>query len=258
MPDEPRDDVPGPDASGPDDRTPQQRLIDSLRRPSRAQLVVGLLLAALGFGGVTQVRSTELDNTFANYREQDLVDVLNTLTDASQRAQSEIARLEATRADLSTVSKRRKAALNEAERSAETLAILAGQVPVSGPGVRITVTETEGVVDVDSLLDTIQELRTGSAEAMEFNDQVRIVAESSVADGTGGVLVDGELLTSPYVLEVIGDPLALQGALVFPQGPIDQLEEDGATVEFELLSAVLIDSVRESTPPEYAEPDPEQ
>ena len=242
----PEPDLPEPDLPDPDARTPRQRLADSLRHPSRAQLVVGLLLAALGFAGVTQVRSTELDNTYANYREQDLVDVLNTLTGASQRAQSEIARLETTRADLLTASKRRKAALKQAERAAETLAILAGQVPVSGQGIRITVTETEGVVDVDSLLDTITELRTSFAEAMEFNDEVRIVAQSSFADGVGGVLVDGRLLTSPYVIEVIGDPLDLQSALVFPQGPIDQ------------LSSVVIESVRESTPPEYAQPDTSQ
>ena len=93
---------------------------------------------------------------------------------------------------------------------------------------------------------------------MEFNDEVRIVAQSSFADGVGGVLVDGQLLTSPYVIEVIGDPTDLQSALVFPRGPIDQLEEDGATVQVDLLSSVEIDSVRESTQPEYAQPDTSQ
>jgi uncharacterized protein YlxW (UPF0749 family) len=220
--------------------------------------VVGLLLAALGFAAVTQVRSNELDNTYASYREQDLVDVLSTLTDASQKAQSELARLESTRRDLRSDNDRRSAALAQAEQAASNLEILAGQVPVTGPGIRIVVTETEGSVGIDSLLDTIQELRTAGAEAMEFNGTVRIVAQSSFSDGVGGVLVDGSLLTSPYVIEVIGDSHTLAEAMAFRQGPTDQFEADGATVEVTELADVVIDSVRTAPRADYAQPVDEQ
>ena len=57
-------------------------------------------LPELGFAAVTQVRANEVDNNYASYREQDLIDVLSTMTDASRRAQSELARLERTRQDL--------------------------------------------------------------------------------------------------------------------------------------------------------------
>ncbi len=236
----------------------RSRLRDSMLRPSRSQVVVGLLLAALGFAAVTQVRANELDNTYASYREQDLVDVLSTLTDASQRAQSELARLESTRRDLRSANDRREAALAQAEQASDSLEILAGQVPVTGPGIRVVVTETEGSVEIDSLLDTIQELRTAGAEAMEFNDQVRIVAQSSFTDGVGGIVVDGTLVTSPFVLEVIGEPRTLEGALAFIQGPTDQLEGDGATVEVTSLDEVQIDAVRPASRPEYAQPSGEQ
>ena len=53
--------------------------------------MVAILLAAVGFSAVTQVRANELDNTYAGYREQDLIDVLTALSGASQRAEGELA-----------------------------------------------------------------------------------------------------------------------------------------------------------------------
>ena len=86
-----------PDRSPTGTPTGRQRLLAALKRPARAQVVVAILLAAVGFSAVTQVRANEVDNTYAGYREQDLIDVLNGLAGTTQRAESEIARLEATR-----------------------------------------------------------------------------------------------------------------------------------------------------------------
>lgn len=251
--------MPEPEApEGVETEAGPDRLRAALLRPSKGQVVVGVLLAVLGFAAVTQVRANELDNTYASYREQDLIDVMNTMTDATARAQSELARLESARRDLRSETSQRTAARVQAQQAVDTLNVLAGNVPVTGPGIRITVTESQGPVDVNSILDTVQELRTAGAEAMEFNNEVRIVAQSSFADGVGGLMVDGTLLTSPYVIEVVGDPATLQAAMVFPQGPSDQLEDDGATVTVEQVSSLTIDSVATPFRPEYAEPDPTQ
>ena len=122
----------------------RQRLWQAFIKPSTGQFVVAALLATVGFGAVTQVRANELDDTYAGYREQDLIDVLTALSGAAQRAEGELARLETTRRDLRSVTSRREAALTEAEQELDTYNVLAGLVPVTGPGVRITITETEG------------------------------------------------------------------------------------------------------------------
>lgn len=224
-------------------------------RPSRAQAVVGVLLAVLGFAAVTQVRANEVDNTYASYREQDLIDLFNSLAGATERAQSELAQLERRRRDLESTSRRRGAALAQARQDLDTYGILAGVVPVSGPGIRVTITESSGPADIGALLDAVQELRTAGAEAMAFNGEVRLVAQSSFERGEGGILVDGVLLESPYVLDVIGEPNTLEGGLVFPSGPVIQLERDGATVEIERPATVTIDVVREGEQPRFAEAD---
>lgn len=256
------DDDPTPQPAGetaePEQRSGRDRLRHALLRPSRGQVVVAVLLALLGYAAVTQVRFTTVDDTYASLREQDLIDVLNGLAAQTQRAEAEIARLERTRDDLQSDTGQREAALAQAEEQANTLAIMAGLVPVTGPGIRITITENEGTVDVDTMVDLVQELRTAGAEAIQINEEVRLVAQSSFDDAVGGIEVDGTTISSPYVVDVIGDPRTLHGAVDFPKGPRDQFEDEGATVEVEELASLDIETVVEPRRPEYAEPDSSQ
>ncbi len=226
-----------------------------LAKPARAQVVVALLLAALGFAAVTQVSSNGSDDTYAGRREQDLVDLLNGLAGASSRSQSEIARLEQTRRDLQSSTLQRNAALEQARIEVDTLNILAGLVPVTGPGIRVTINDPEGNVGIDVLLDTVQELRTAGAEAMVFNEEVRVVAQTAFEEGVGGVVIDGQQLSAPYVIDVIGEPNALEGAITFRQGPEADVEEGGGTVEFEVLETLAITAVREPGRSQFAQPD---
>jgi uncharacterized protein YlxW (UPF0749 family) len=249
--------MPDPAATGPDapeatSKTPAQteteaapeRLRQALLRPSRSQAVVGVLLAALGFAAITQVRTNNTDNTYAGYREQELVDVLSGLAGASQRAQQDLNRLESDRRKLEANERRQSAALGAAQKQADELAILAGTLPVTGPGIRMTVTEGPRHVDVDSVLDTIEELRSAGAEAMQVNGKVRLVAQSSVQSTDGGLEIDGTRLTSPYVFDVIGDPHTLQGALSLFGGPIAQFKDAGATVDVKPEKSLDITAVR--------------
>ena len=237
----------------------RERLRGALLRPTRGQIVVGVLLAVVGFAAVTQVRFTQVDNTYASLREQDLIDVLNSLAGTTQRAESEIARLQRTRDDLLSSTGAREAALAQAQQQAANLAILAGLVPVTGPGIRVTVTEETGPVSVQSMVDTIQELRTAGAEAIQVNGEIRVVADTAVEDASGGLLIGGEQVSSPYVIEAIGDPHTLADSGVdFPSGPRDLFEEDGASVTVEELASLDIESVVEPERPGYAEPVPSQ
>ena len=211
----------------------RRRLLDALThaRSGRGQVVVAVLLAAVGFGAVTQVNSNDHDATYAGYREQDLIDVLSGLAGTTQRAQDELSRLQATRDRLTSATQQRQAALDQAQSQVDVLSILAGQVPVTGPGIRITITETTGSVDVNSFLDLIEELRSARAEAIEVNGKVRLVASSSFEQGPDGLFVDHQLLSPPYTVDAIGSPDALAGAVTFARGPEDEFADDGAEVK---------------------------
>ncbi|MCW2834227.1 MAG: hypothetical protein JWN68_2180 [Nocardioides sp.] len=245
-------DRPAPETSGRD------RLLATLRTPTWSQVVVGSLLAVVGFAAVVQVNNTQLDNTYAGLREQDLIEILTGLTGTAERARREVDRLERTRDQLQSESTSRDAALRQTEERVRTLNIIAGLVPVTGPGIRIRIEETSGQTSLNSLLDLVQELRTADAEAMEFNNEYRLGANSAFDTATGGIELDGNLLEPPYVIEVIGDPHTLNGALTFDSGPIDQLMDDGATVDVQELERVDIVSVRDPSQPENAQVDTSQ
>lgn len=256
MPDDPDSSpfgAPGPPGSP--DEVGRDRLRDALLRPSRGQIVVGVLLAVLGFAAITQVRTNTTDDTYAGYREQDLVDALSALTATSQRAQTQINELESTRQRLEQNQQDQDAAIDAAQKQAEELSIMAGWVPVTGPGIRFTVTEGPRPVDVNSVLDTVEELRAAGAEAMQVNGKVRLVAQSAIEPAPGGLTIDGTLVSSPYVFDAIGDPHTLHGALELADGPIAQFTDDaGATVRVDELDSLDINAVRQPTNPQYAQP----
>ncbi len=262
MPDpttDPTGDLPEPTPEPTPEPAPEQdpardRLAQAFSQPSRRQTIVAVLLAVLGFAFVVQVRDTAANDTYAGVRQSDLIQVFNGLTGTAERARREVERLETRRDELQDENVARSAALDEAEQRVRTLNIIAGLVPVSGPGLRVTITESTSRVSVGSLLDTIQELRTAGAEAMEFNDTIRLGADSSFEDAVGGVELDDQLLEPPYVLDVIGDPSILRTALTFSTGPVETLQGlDGATVVIEDPETVKVTSVRDASRPQYAE-----
>jgi uncharacterized protein YlxW (UPF0749 family) len=252
--------MPEPDAPTPPS---PPRAVDRLRRavlhPGRGQLSVAVLLGALMFAAVTQVRLYGEDDAYAGLRQSDLVQALNGLSAASTRAEAEITELERTRDSLRNSSEKRTAALDQARKELTTLGILAGTLPATGPGIEITVEDPKGQYKVNHLLDGIEELRDAGAEAIQINDRVRVVAQTSFADRPGGgIAVDGQALQAPYVLDVIGDPDTLSTALSFPGGFKDDVALDEGTTEVVRKSQVTIDVTRRAPQPQYAEPQPGQ
>jgi uncharacterized protein YlxW (UPF0749 family) len=251
--------MPEPDAGPGPAETPTPTPTDRLRRaalhPSKRQVVVGLLLAVLGFAAVTQVRIAGTDDSYAGLREQELIDLLNALSGTRQRTEAEIGRLEDVASGLRDETTKRQTALEQAQTEADTLNIIAGLVPVTGPGIRITINEEDGRIRLASLLDTIQELRTVGAEAIAINGTVRVVAQTGFVETEGGFRIDGERVEAPYVIDAIGEPGVLRAAVEFPLGPKKQIDEDGGTIEVRELRAVDIEAVTRRDEPRYALPD---
>lgn len=249
--------MPEPDPTAPaaPEEDGRDRLLHSLFKPTRRQIVVGLLLALVAFAGITQVRANEVDDDYAGLRQQDLIDLLNGLAGARQRAEAERTQLAETREDLSSSSDRTRAAIEQAQTEAETLSILAGLVPVTGSGIRVTITEEDSSIALSTLLDVIQELRTVGAEAIQINGKVRVVAQTAFEDVAGGFLVDGTRVSPPYRIDVIGEPNVLAGAMSIISGPGFQVRRDGGTMEVDQLSSLDIEAVRPPGQPDFAEPD---
>lgn len=233
------------------------RLWAALKRPvSRGQATAAVLLAVVGFASVVQVQANERNDDYAGARQADLVQLLDSLSAASERAENEIAELEATRSSLRNDTDSNNAALEQAREQATVLRILAGTVPTVGPGIIVTVEDPTGGVGIDQLLNGLQELRDAGAEAIEINNQVRVIAQTSLEEGEGGVIIDGQQLTAPYTIEAVGDPHTLAQGLAFDEGFIDNVEDPPVNGEVTVAEVpeVEVTTVREPVEPQYAEP----
>jgi uncharacterized protein YlxW (UPF0749 family) len=196
------------------------------QRPSRGQWIVALLLFGLGFGLAVQVSTTQEDALSAA-RTSDLVRILDDLGAQRERLASEETRLEATIAELESGVDQAQAARAATKERLQDLRILAGVVPVAGPGVTLTVIDPDGVLEAGDFLDAIQELRDAGAEAISVDGE-RVIATTAIVDTPDGVQVGDTTITSPIEIKAIGDPDTLAAGLSFPGGVLESVREAGA------------------------------
>lgn len=221
-------------------------------RPTRSQVLAGVLCLALGFALAVQVRQSGEDQ-LASLRQDELVRLLDEVTQRAEQLDSEVAGLEETRDDLQSEDGQDQAALELARQRAEFEGILSGRLPAEGPGVRIAVQDEARALKAQDLFNVLEELRNAGAEAMELNG-TRIVTSSWFEDADGRIVLDDEVLTSPYVWTVIGEPETLDRALEIPGGALRSLRSKGADATTTRLDEVVVEAVREPAEPRYARP----
>lgn len=219
---------------------------------TRSQLLVALLCALLGFAIVVQVRQTRSDD-LAFLRQDDLVRLLDEITIRNDQLEAEQAQLTLDRNDLASGAD----AQAVAERNAEVQGILAGTVPVEGPGIVLIVREQDAVVPASAWVNVVEELRNAGAEAIEVGG-VRVGASTWFADDDGEVVVDGVSLDDPVQIRAIGDSQTLQVAMEIPGGALATLRSHDALTQLDTRQDVEIVSVRELEAPEVASPAPEE
>jgi len=223
-------------------------------RLSRGQLVVALLLFALGLGLAIQVRSTNDHNQLRGARQEDLVRILDELDSRQQRLQQEKTQLEQSLAQLENSSNQAKEAQEQTRKKAAELGVLAGTVKATGPGIILTIDDPQGQVKADMLLDTLQELRAAGAEAIQIND-VRVVAGTYFTDNaSGGVQIDGKNVAQPFRFTVVGNPQDLTPALNIPGGVVRSLEKQQARATITQQQKVVVDALVTPKPLQYGTP----
>jgi uncharacterized protein YlxW (UPF0749 family) len=231
------------------------KLLAALRsRPGRGQIIVAILLAVLGFGAVVQGRAVSEPGDYAGARRGDLIQLLDSLDAARDRADAQLRDLQTTKLQLQDDSTKTQAALEEAREQASALAILSGTVGATGPGIVIRIDDPADQVGASTLLNVIEELRDAGAEAIEINNTARVVAQTYFADDTDGVSVDGTLVSSPFIIDVVGHAHTLSEAVEFPGGVAEIVESLGGSVDVEERDTVDVTSLAVRRVPEYAQP----
>lgn len=185
-------------------------------------LVLAVALVA-GFITVTQLRGTARAHaTLAGDSPEDLTRILASLNTGADALNSEIGNLKLQLLSLQTSTQRDATARRAAEDRLRSLEVLAGTVPVFGPGIEARVDDPRGTVTYDLLIGAVEELRDAGAEAIAIDGR-RFGAASWLGTSPAGLVLDGTALTSPFVIEAIGDPATLDSGLKIPGGAVDAL-----------------------------------
>ena len=206
----------------------------------RATTVLMLLLAGgLGFMLVAQLGSTErFSRRLQAENEGDLARILANLTTSDANLRDQLGTLKLQLQTLQTSSRQDAASQAAAAEQLDALQVLAGTVPVTGPGIVVTTDDPAASLHYDLMIDLVQELRDAGAEAIAVNNR-RIGAASAFGERDGQILLDGVPLTRPYKIAAIGQPATLDGGLAIPGGALDTLRtQKDVDVDIERLAKI--------------------
>jgi uncharacterized protein YlxW (UPF0749 family) len=246
----------GPDVPASAGQTPVSgwRRVARLLRPrgTRSELLTGLLCLLLGFALAVQVGQSTGDQ-LSSLRQDELVRLLDEVTQRADQLDAEVADLEEIRDELRSEDGRDQAARDLAQQRAEQEGILSGRLPAHGPGVLIHVADGERPLEAQVLFNLLEELRNAGAEAIQVNG-VRLVTTSYFVDSGGSVVLDGSSISSPYEWTVIGDPETIDRALEIPGGALPRIREAGGEATTTVSDQVRVDALRIPGEPEHAEP----
>lgn len=232
--------------------TPRAAVWRHLWHAGRGTFLVALLALGLGFAISAQVASTRSQG-LDGLSQQELIGVLDTVTQQGVRLGEELRELQRTQDRLESGAGTEAEALRVAKERADTLAILAGTVPASGPGMRMTIDDPQGKVGSTILLDALQELRDAGAEVVQIG-AARVVAGTYFTDTDGGVLVSGVKASAPYEILVIGDAQTMASAMEIPGGVVETVRGVGGEVTIAPLEKLTIAATVPAATPRFAEP----
>lgn len=188
-------------------------------RRSSSRLAVGVVLFVLGFLVVVQLRSQTADEALSGLSVQDLTELVANVTARNNQLRAEIRTLEGQRNAVETAVERGDTLATQTRADLARIQGWAGQLGVTGAGVRVTV---RGPVPDEALRLLVNELRNAGSEAIAIGD-TRVVPGVVAVGPAGEVTLSGIRLEDPVEIVAIGQPQTLAGSLTRAGGLIAQL-----------------------------------
>lgn len=125
-----------------------------------------------------------------------------------------------------------------------------GLTEVVGQGITITLKDGTGsggskldlssyLVHYSDLIEVINALKNAGAEAISVNDQ-RITNSTAISCVGNVIKINNEKVGVPFVINAIGSPEKLYGALTMLGGYVDKLKDDGVIVNVDKQTSITI------------------
>lgn len=179
-------------------------------------VIVGLILGVL----VTmQIRSViGINDLFERDRNSNIFEELKISKDKNDDLRSEIDNLEESLEKLQD----QNLALESIEKDIIEYKKLSGEHPIFGPGISVKIT---GNILAPWIVDLINEFFNAGAQAVDING-IRITNKIGGIDTmpNGQLLLDGNILTSPFIFSVIGDSKNMLSIFELSGGIFDRIK----------------------------------
>lgn len=189
-------------------------------RAAPNSLSVALVATVLGLLLVVQFRAQTSGNTLDTLTATELTDLVANLNTRNDQLRAEIASTRAQLDALTAARARGDTSLGQLQTDLARIRAWAGLVPVSGPGIQVTVA---GPIPGTAVQDLLNELRNAGAESYAI-DGVRIVSGSVVAGPPGAMSIEDTPLGDPFEVDAIGNAATLTGSLTRAGGIVARLK----------------------------------
>ncbi len=129
--------------------------------------------------------------------------------------------------------------------------MLLGTVEVKGDGLEITLADNNAaatglldpskvLVHYDDLLQVVNALNNAGAEAISINGQ-RVITTTAITCEGNVIKVNGEKISSPFIIKAIGSQGLLLGAMTMAGGYLDILEDWGVIVNVKTVDGITVE-----------------
>lgn len=204
-------------------------------------LVLGIMCFALTTGICIQIKTVKSTNSASsqNYEENNLRAEVLKYKEKYDNLLKETEKIDAQLQEQIESATKNNSELEEAKNQINEGNKTIGLAEVTGPGVIITVADSEidsnSVVDATDfiihdtdILKIVNELKNAGAEAISINNQ-RVILTTPIICGGNIININGERIGSPFEIKAIGSPEALAN-LSRPGGWLSKLEKRGIKV----------------------------
>ena len=204
-------------------------------------IVLGIMCLALTVGICIQVRTVKQYSTKVgqNYDQNNLRAEVLKYKEKYDNLLKETEKVDAQLQEQIESATKNNSELEEAKNQINEGNKTIGLAEVTGPGVIITVADSEidsnSVVDATDfiihdtdILKIVNELKNAGAEAISINNQ-RVILTTPIICGGNIININGERIGSPFEIKAIGSPEALAN-LSRPGGWLSKLEKRGIKV----------------------------
>ena len=213
-------------------------------------LIIGIMCFILTAGIVVQIKTVENNGTTLgrSQQESELKDQVLKMKEKYDNAYEELNKAEKKLEEVRQGATNNNYELENLEKKIKDANILLGATEVTGQGVIVTVEdgkETQTTLAPEDLLihdadilSIINELKNAGAEAIDVNGQ-RIVNTTSVSCDGNVVTVNGEKVSSPFVISAIGLPEQM-ATLNRPGGYLERLRSWGIKADLQKAKKITI------------------